>query len=260
MLVKIGCCGFPVARSRYYKVFRVVEIQQTFYKPPSMDTIRKWREEAPADFEFTFKAWQLITHSPRSPTWRKAKITLPKEKIDKYGLLKPTDENIKVWEKMLEIAQILKSRVIVLQTPPSLKYDDESIKSISEFFKRITSISRERNIHVAWEPRGSWSQYKEVLLEILGKYKIIHVVDPFKYDPIATTDTCYLRLHGKGKREVNYKYKYTLDDYKELSLKLAEYSECFSECYVMFNNVYMFENAREFKEYLIRENKMFNVL
>ncbi len=248
MLVKIGCCGFPVSRKKYYVEFKVVEIQQTFYKPPSIDTIKRWREEAPEDFEFTFKAWQVITHSPKSPTWRKAKITIPKENVEKYGLLKPTKENVEAWKKMLDIAKVLRAKIIVLQTPPSLKYDNEGINKIKEFFEKVTSISN--NVYIAWEPRGQWHTHIDTLSEIFKKYKIIHVVDPFKYDPIPVSKTCYLRLHGRGEREVNYKYRYTQNDYNELLDKLKGYSRYFSECYVMFNNVYMFENAREFKEYI----------
>jgi uncharacterized protein YecE (DUF72 family) len=34
MRVKVGCCGFPLAKAEYYRWFPVVEIQQTFYNPP----------------------------------------------------------------------------------------------------------------------------------------------------------------------------------------------------------------------------------
>jgi uncharacterized protein YecE (DUF72 family) len=60
--MKTGCCGFPKARKVYYDSFKVVEVQQTFYQPPALKTIEKWRAQAPGDFEFTLKAWQLITH------------------------------------------------------------------------------------------------------------------------------------------------------------------------------------------------------
>jgi uncharacterized protein YecE (DUF72 family) len=62
MAIKIGCCGFPVAQARYARHFPVVEVQQTFYQVPSLATLAGWRERLPSDFEFTLKAWQLITH------------------------------------------------------------------------------------------------------------------------------------------------------------------------------------------------------
>jgi uncharacterized protein YecE (DUF72 family) len=80
-MIKVGCCGFPVKRETYYHTFQVAEVQQTFYQPPLLATGKRWREEAPPDFEFTMKAWQLITHEPSSPTYRRLRMKIPEEKI-----------------------------------------------------------------------------------------------------------------------------------------------------------------------------------
>ena len=60
--VRVGLCGFTMAFEDYLRDYRLVEVQQTFYDPPREATMRRWRAEAPSDFEFTIKAWQLITH------------------------------------------------------------------------------------------------------------------------------------------------------------------------------------------------------
>ena len=65
MNVKIGCCGFPKARNIYYEYFKVVEVQQTFYQPPTSKTVARWRTEAPPDLEFTLKVWQLLRKNAR---------------------------------------------------------------------------------------------------------------------------------------------------------------------------------------------------
>src|SRR3954469_21508206 len=41
--------------------------------PPPPALASKWRALAPASFQFCLKAWQLITHTPASPTYRKLK-------------------------------------------------------------------------------------------------------------------------------------------------------------------------------------------
>ena len=74
--IKVGCCGFSSSRKDYFSQFKLVEVQQTFYKMPRLETALRWRGEVPADFEFTLKAWQLITHPPTSPPYRKAGIKL----------------------------------------------------------------------------------------------------------------------------------------------------------------------------------------
>lgn len=56
MTLKLGMCGFTIGAKAHYKQFRVVEVQQTFYDPPPLETLERWRSEAPPDFEFTMKA------------------------------------------------------------------------------------------------------------------------------------------------------------------------------------------------------------
>jgi len=55
--IKTRCCGFAVSQQKYFQIFPLVEIQQTFYQLPRLETVLKWREAAPAGFEFTIKAW-----------------------------------------------------------------------------------------------------------------------------------------------------------------------------------------------------------
>ena len=52
--LRVGRCGFPVSLRRYAEEFSAVEVQQTFYKPPALRTLEKWRSAVPAGFEFTY--------------------------------------------------------------------------------------------------------------------------------------------------------------------------------------------------------------
>jgi len=88
--VKIGCCGFPVSRKNYYRHFSCVEVQQTFYHPPELATLLRWRREAPQGFEFTIKAWQLIFQTPpsfRCTAQNKANIKEFFRKIERDGFI-----------------------------------------------------------------------------------------------------------------------------------------------------------------------------
>lgn len=66
--IKIGLCGFTIAMAEYPRRYPVVEVQQTFYQPPAEGVMSRWLAAMPAGFEFTIKAWQLITHPATSPT------------------------------------------------------------------------------------------------------------------------------------------------------------------------------------------------
>src|ERR1700743_2334408 len=51
------------SRLTYYaSLFNSLEVNSSFYKLPMAKTVEKWAAEVPADFLFTFKVWQEITH------------------------------------------------------------------------------------------------------------------------------------------------------------------------------------------------------
>ncbi len=234
MEIKIGCCGFPLGRRKYYSLFKVVEIQKTFYQIPEEATLHRWRNEAPSDFEFIIKAWQLITHLPSSPTYRRLQIKIKNK--ENYGFFKNTDEVFKAWERVENCAKILKSNKILFQTPASFKQTEENIKNLKGFFKKI----KNPEFTFIWEPRGNWD--KKIISQLCKELNLIHCVDPFKNAPLYG-NILYLRLHGKG----GYKYRYTHEDFKYLINFLKEYKKEYY--YIMFNNVYMLESAKEFMNY-----------
>lgn len=247
--VKIGCCGFPTSRKKYYSLFKLVELQNTFYNLPRTEWAKKTRDEAPREFEFTVKAWQVLTHPHSSPTWRKLKTSPPGVK-ENYGWLKPTKENLEAFNASLNIARILGSKIIILQTPRSLPLNDESIKWIDEFFEAIKGLLK-REEYVGWEPRGKWADNTDVLKKILCRHRVIHVVDVFKRKPVCTPDgITYIRLHGIG-GEVNYRYKYTDSDLEKLADQIIGMEP--TTIYVLFNNVYMLDDAKRFHEILSRK-------
>lgn len=53
------------ARLRFYaKRFPIVEVDSTYYAPPSEANAIAWAERTPADFTFNIKAFSLMTHHP----------------------------------------------------------------------------------------------------------------------------------------------------------------------------------------------------
>ena len=47
----------------YAKYFNIIETNNTFYSLPKLSTVQNWIEQVPADFKFTVKVWQKITHN-----------------------------------------------------------------------------------------------------------------------------------------------------------------------------------------------------
>ncbi len=245
-LVLVGTCGWSVrgGKRAYFSVFRVVELQETFYKLPRVETARRWREMAPPDFEYAVKAWQVITHPPTSPTWRRAGISVPSELRDRYGYLRPTEENLRAWEEVLSVCRALRAAVCVLQTPPSFGYSPEAEASVEAFFSTV----RRDGVRLAWEPRGTWHEHPEAVRRICSSLDVVHVVDVLRRRPAFVGDLCYFRLHGLGGREVNYRYKYTDEDLARLASVVGEYAKLGCRVYVLFNNVFMRDDAVRFRE------------
>ncbi|HEX8959983.1 MAG TPA: DUF72 domain-containing protein [Geobacteraceae bacterium] len=231
--IKVGCCGFPVARARYQERFSLVEVQQTFYQPPREETARKWRSAAPSGFEFTVKAWQLITHEATSPTYRRLK-RLPTCHPGRYGSFRPTEEVMAAWRTTARIADILEARVVLFQCPASFTPTSEHRENMHDFFSRIDR----GNLLLAWEPRGHWPPEEvSTLCRDLG---LIHCVDPFQGESMSGELT-YFRLHGR----VGYRYRYGGEDLVFVAGKARARGV---PAYVLFNNISMFDDACRFSD------------
>ena len=246
--VLVGTCGFQRARRLHYQNLDVVEVQQTFYDPPPVERLESWRREAPEDFVYTVKAWMLVTHEYNKRLWARIKRRLPGKPED-YGSFKLNEYTLWAWSVTLEAAEALKAEVILVQTPPSFGYSHENVERIISFFKEAPR----RGYKIAWEPRGTWWQSRDKLYETARRANLIVAGDPLRARlPPEWQDTLYARLHGLGGRgEVNYRYKYTNENLQRLMEILN--SRPWRRAYILFNNVYAYDDAVRFKRLLTGE-------
>ncbi len=231
--INIGTCGFRLNKIEYAALFSCVEIQQTFYQPPLVKTLERWREEMPAEFEFTVKAWQLITHEAKSPTYKRLKRKLSEAEREEAGYFKPTRIVREAWETTLACAEALKAKTILFQCPASFKQNAENISNLENFF----STFKRGKLNFCWEPRGAWDD--PIVKDICDRHNLRHVVDPFKKITV-TPDKCYYRLHGM----TGWRYKYEAGELEELVSLLPKNKQS----YVLFNNIEMTEDALRFQE------------
>ena len=113
--MKLGMCGFTIGAAAYFRKFQVVEVQQTFYDPPPLQTIRKWREQAPDAFEFTMKAWQVITHRGTSRTYRRLRRSFDEKDRAEAGGFRVNSTTLAAWDLTLECARALRASAILFQ-------------------------------------------------------------------------------------------------------------------------------------------------
>lgn len=231
-LVRIGSCGFRRSREVYYAQLRAIEVQHTFYDPPPASTLEAWRAEAPPDFEFTLKAWQLITHVSSSPTYRRLKRALSPEDRAETGSFRPSRIVLEAWEETRACAKALGARTVLFQCPARFRPTPLHIENMRHFFGTV-----ERDgLNFCWEPRGDWPP--DLVEELCEELDLWHTVDPFAQQTV-TPDRCYFRLHGIG----GYQYTYRDDELRDLLDLLPEDRPS----YVFFNNMTMIPDAVRFR-------------
>jgi uncharacterized protein YecE (DUF72 family) len=228
--VKVGLCGAGMALTSYAERFRVLEVQQTFYEPPREATMRRWRASVPPGFEFTVKAWQLITHEARSSTYRRLRTPLSAEERAEVGGFRWTPVVARAWDTTLSCAAVLAASSILLQCPASFRPTEPAIARLREFLSRA---ARPAGVRLVWEPRGPWPD--EVVRGLCEELDLTHAADPFLRPSL--TPMAYYRLHGiTGARHV-----YTDAELAQLADTVGT-----GPAYVMFNNLPRAADASRF--------------
>lgn len=216
--------------------FACIELQTTFYEPPAAAVARRWKALAPEGFRFSMKAWQLITHTPASPTYRRLRQPVAAGERELYGSFRQTEQVRLAWERTREIAEAVDARTIVFQCPKSFLPTRENVRNLRAFFAEVESGER----MLAWEPRGEdWRP--ELVRELCAELGLVHCVDPFEAEAVWG-DAVYWRLHGRG----GYRYRYTEEDLAELRAMVRARAGLRGPNSVMFNNIYAREDAQRF--------------
>jgi len=187
----------------------------------------------PVDFEFTLKAWQLITHEARSPTYRRLKKELSASEKSAAGGFRTSTIVLEAWGVTVACARALKAKTILFQCPASFTPSKENVANLENFF----SVIDRHRLNLCWEPRGDWD--RELVRSLCANLALGHVVDPF-VSKTVTPDRPYFRLHGRG----GWRYKYESSELEELAAMLPHKKSG----YVFFNNSAMTEDALRFSE------------
>ncbi len=225
MEIKCGCCGWTYLPkkfvkpgqsrlSAYAKIFNLVEVDSTFNNLPKASTAKAWRKEVDkVNPEFEF-----TVKAPKTLTH-----------ISKF-------KDLNSWEKIKAIALGLKAKIIFLQTPESFKSTEENIKALKDFI----SIT-ENQFTFVMEARG-WE--RSAIEKVFPELGIIQVVDPLKERPIEQ-EWNYYRLQGYGSNA--YRYRFSDEELEKLT-KIVKPGD-----YVLFNNVFMYEDCLRFRKLLGEE-------
>lgn len=208
--------------------FDTIEINNTFYRPPSFRSAEDWlrRVEENRNFRFTVKLWQNFTHE--------------------RGQLVPAE--IKEWkEGVLPLREAQRLGAILVQFPLSFKNTDEArrhLTSVLEAFSEFPLVVEFR--HRSWK--------EPALLKFLRQLKIgiCNIDQPLigkgiKPDTQVTSRLGYFRCHGRNYREwfrkeagrdARYDYLYKTEELDEQTELVKAIDEQAEETYAIYNNHY----------------------
>lgn len=257
-------------RLRFYaEQFPLVEVDSTYYFPPSEKNSELWAERTPPNFTFNIKAFSLLTQHPtkRDALYKDLEIGSDKKSLYPKDLdPKVVDE---VWDRFLSALVPLheagKLGAVLFQFPPWFTIGRKNREYIIECAKRCAPLQ----ITVEFRNK-SWltPDNQQETLEFLEGHGLPFVcvdmpqgfVSSIPPVVAATADLAMMRFHGRNSEEwesgsvqKRFRYEYSERELKEWVPKLERLSEDVQTTHVLMNNCYRDyaqRNARELAELL----------
>jgi uncharacterized protein YecE (DUF72 family) len=259
-------------RLRFYaQSFPLVEVDSTFYAPPSEDNALRWARRTPQGFLFNIKAYGLLTHhavAVRSlPLEIRRMLSIDwetKQRIYMHELPVTTQQII--WDMHVNalqpLAQANKLGAVLLQFPYWFFFSRRHMDYLREASDRLPW-------RLAIEFRGGqWMEEQNrtttlSLLEELGlAYVIVDEPQGFKSStpPVVaqTSELAMVRFHGRNLKTweatvkttaERFNYLYNDEELKPWAKEVAELSSQVEMVHVLWNNNYRdypIRNARQF--------------
>lgn len=187
----------------YVNHFSTLELNVTFYREVKPSTYEKWQNSVPATFHFSAKMSRFITHIKR---------------------LRVEPQAIK---RFIDGVTILSDRlgVILIQLPPSLKYDRNLMVDFFDLLDPHLKYSVEARNETFVD-----DEFFALLADRNMAWCVSESAGRYPYAEAVTADFVYLRLHG---REKLYASSYTDLELREIAGKLSDWGK---ETFVYFDN------------------------
>ncbi|MBM4357704.1 MAG: DUF72 domain-containing protein [Deltaproteobacteria bacterium] len=214
-MITVGCAGFPVPATRYFKEFSFVEVQETHLSIPGRGTIRRWRREAPSGFRFAL----LGPRNVGQEGFRVGKVTET------------------ALDTIEDIAAQLEARTAVFVGPPEFASNRANKSVLKQFLSEV----KKRFDMVVFEPAEGWDL--EGCDDMADEVGAVVARDPL-HAGLSKRKVAYYRLHGPA----GHKSRYEDPAIEKLS-EIASGADHESATYV-FTNVDMFADAKRFKKAL----------
>ena len=212
-MITIGCAGFPVPATRYFKEYLFVEVQDMHVAQPGTGTIRRWRREAPPGFAFAVLAPREIGQEG----FRDGKVT-------EVAL-----------RNLSDVAKELEAHIAVFAAPPDFAASRANKSAVKEFLASV----KKKFKRVVWEPPPSWDA--DDAQQLASDSGATASRDPLAHGTTGAS-FAYYRLPGPAGHKSRYE-----DPAVEKLAGIAGAAKNEHAVYV-FTNVDMFADAKRLKK------------
>jgi uncharacterized protein YecE (DUF72 family) len=190
----------------YASQFETAELNGVFYRTPTPEAVRSWREQTGNDFVFAWKASKFITH------WKR----LSENSVNSLALL----------ENRLALLGD-KAGPVLFQLPPNFKADRERLAS----FLKLLSGKRRYSFEFR---HPSW--YAAPIMKLLANENISLCLSDHHDAPAPwkrTADFVYVRGHGPGGRYAGHYRAAALHDW---AARIRSWNKQGCDVFVYFDN------------------------
>src|SRR3978361_1107206 len=190
----------------YASQFSTAELNGVFYRTPTLEAVRGWREQTGDDFIFAWKASKFITH------WKR----LSEKSVNSLELLE---------DRLSLLGE--KAGPILFQLPPNFQADAERLASFLKLLSKKRRYSFEFR-HPSW--------YAPPVLQLLAERNIALCLSDHHDAPAPwkrTADFVYIRGHGPGGR---YKGHYPESTLTEWARRIRAWKARGYDAFVFFDN------------------------
>jgi uncharacterized protein YecE (DUF72 family) len=277
-LVKAGTFYPPEAKSAedrlkfYASQFPIVEVDSSYYYPPSERNSALWAERTPKQFTFNVKAYSLLTQHPTKvdSLFKEVRESLPEELSAKrtiYAERMPSELVDEVWERfsaaLMPLHSAGKLGSILFQFP---QYFVISRKN-KDYLLEVRDRLKEFRIAVEFRHK-SWMEERnrEETLSFLEEHDLPYVcvdmpqgfVSSVPPVAVATSkDLAVVRFHGRNRQvwekktetaAERFEYEYSQGELEGWVSKIDELASSARETHVVMNNCYRdyaVNNARQ---------------
>jgi uncharacterized protein YecE (DUF72 family) len=215
----------------YFAQLDTVELNNSFYKLPSVQTFETWRHATPPGFCFAVKASRFLTHNK--------KLKDPENALHNF----------------LPRAEALQEKLgpILFQLPPRWRVNVERLETFLQALPRCHRYAFEFR-----EPNWNTEAVYAILRRHNAAYCIFEL-DCFTSPLEVTADFAYVRLHGPGGK---YQGCYTGATLRQWA-KWIEEQKKLRAIYIYFDNDqagYAARNALELKRLVARQHLNSNAI